>query len=361
MEQKKRKWTRRVRMTMPEIKQLSEWMQSYALEKRNVDFFSPSIDRWTSALQYLCDAFFRGTRKCDSTILEKNGNIPEALFIAINDPPEIVHLLTSRSAKERARYGGDCDKDLRTMVRDWKRHGKDHGCTDPFWGFADWFNIAFNLFAGGPIAEWLIMKASKPDTPLLDDLRVAVAKTPTRGYMLQFPRPYDVAVRYEDVPCGKRKQFGAGGITRGGPYLSELAVLAMSESRRDFRGGKVIFGEKSLPRCGKWASQWVKGYDPARCVLKFRGMELNFASAKKRWDTVRALVESAELDGAARLGNNWRSGWGTATGALHEFTRYIRPVKRPGGGGWYHLTEVPKPDVPTRRHSKFVSEVRKAR
>ena len=361
MEQKKRKWTRRVRMTMPEIKQLSEWMQNYALEKRNVDFFSPSVDRWMSALQYLCDAFFRGTRKCDSTILEKDGNIPEALFIAINDPPEIVHLLTSRSAKERARYGGDCDKDLRTMVRDWKRHGKDHGCTDPFWGFADWFNIAFNLFAGGPIAEWLIMKASKPDTPLLDDLRVAVAKTPTRGYMLQFPKPYDVAVRREDVPRGKRKQFGAGGITRGGPYLSELAVLAISESRRDFHGGKVIFGEKSLPRCGKWASQWVKGYDPARCVLKFRGMELNFASAKKRWETVKALVESAELDGAARLGHDWRSGWGTATGVMHEFSRYIRPVKRPDGGGWYHLDGVPKPDVPTRRHSKFVSEVRKAR
>lgn len=211
------------------------------------------------------------------------------------------------------------------------------------------------------MAEWLIMTASKPDSPLLDDLRVAVAKTPTRGYMFQFPAPFDVVVRREDAPSGKRKQFGAGGVSRGGPYLSELAALAKRESGHDFSAHGMVFGEKPLPRCGKWASQWVTDYDPAQRSLKFRGMELSFASAKKRWATVMALVESSELDGAVRLGHSWRSGWGTATGATYEFSRHIRPVKRPGGGGWYHLASVPKRDVPTRRRSKFVSEGRKAR
>ena len=360
MEQKKQRRTRRSRMTMPEIKQLPEWMQDYAQKKREVDFCMASLDRWTCALLYLGEAFFKATEKGDSTILEKDGNIPEALFIAINDPPEIIRRLTDGS-KGWSSYGGDRDKDMRTFADDLRRNGKDFGCTDPFRGYTDWFNVAFSLFAGGYMASWLIMTASKPDSPLLDDLRVAVAKIPTRGYMFQFPAPFDVVVRREDVPPEKRSQFGAGGVSRGGPYLCELAALAVSESRHGFDSIGVIYGEKPLPRCGKWASQWVSDYDPLRRSLKFRGMELNFASAKKRWATVKALVESAELDGAARLGNNWRSGWGTTTGTVYEFTRYIRPVKRPGGGGWYHLTEVPKPEAPTRRHSKFISEGRKAR
>ena len=360
MEQKKQRRTRRSRMTMPEIKQLPEWMQDYALKKREVDFCMASLDRWTCALLYLGEAFFKATEKGDSTILEKDGNIPEALFIVINDPPEIVRLLTEKS-RGWTSYGGDRKKDMLSLVDDLRRNGKAYGCTDPFRGFADWFNIAFNLFAGGYIAEWLIMKAAKHDCPLLDDLRVAVAKTPTQGYMFQFPNPYDVVVQREDVPPEQRNQFGAGGVSRGGPYLCELAALAKRESGHDFSEYGIIFGEKPQTRCGKWASQWVTDYDPLRCSLKFRGMELNFASAKKRWETVKALVESAELDGAARLGHDWRSGWGTATGVMHEFSRYIRPVKRPDGGGWYHLDGVPKPDVPTRRQSKFVSEGRKAR
>lgn len=192
---------------------------------------------------------------------------------------------------------------------------------------ADWLNDCF-FMAGEDLAKWLQIAALPDYAATVADLRKQIAN----NYGI-FPAPFDVG-----------ELAGVKMPVLTSDILEKLRYIARDLSRRksagtlqespaeNVAGGKPDAGGRVA---GKWAiAHGVKGYNGGR--FEFGGEIITRDEKQgKRWGVFAAVIESAEADGAAFLGN-WRGVFSGAEGVYKYFSRYIHPVQE-RGAGWYRI------------------------
>lgn len=340
----------------PQWAHLPVWLREYASRMRcsNVDLLRKPLDFWYGAHNFLSNKFAKAYERGDGNLL-KDPAVTEALSVLMEEPRELARKFFYRYTESPKLYGGDYDGDLKRITDDWRVH---FGGDDPFTGYADWFNLMFEL-VGEPMALWILQpKALDTTSPIFASLKADISKGDFWEGAPTFPNPYGVERLRECVPVKEQKVFGAGFVTCTHPALRQLLQVARAES------GFRLHGKGSAPtpdsdhRVGDYASKLVTDYDFTARTFKFKGVELDFSRSKERWADAQAVIESAETDGAARLDGKWRGKWQTATGVMRDFSRHIRPVRRKEGG-WFHLEAVAKAEAPTRIRCKRFSQSRR--
>ena len=203
----------------------------------------------------------------------------------------------------------------------------DTGKTEPARVCADWLNDCF-FMAGEDLAKWLQIAVLPDYAEAVADIRKQIAN----NYGV-FPAPFDTVER-----AGVKMPIFRSEI------LERLVYIARDLSRRksagtlqaspaeNVAGGKPDAGGRVA---GKWAvAHGVKGYNGGR--FEFGGEIITRDEKQgKRWEVFAAVIESAEADGAAFLGN-WRGVFSGAVGTYKFFARHIHPVKD-RGAGWYRI------------------------
>ena len=328
------------------------WLAAYQSKFPNLDFSRYSLDRIMCIRDYLIRRFNEAASRKDGDLLS-DPDVADALWLIYDEPTHFVPAMFEWRRRQ-ARYGGDFEHDfeiIKSSLACWLFNGRN--CE----AMACWFNLIFH-YVGSAIARWITCTSKLDASPLFATLKNRIASLPITSEGPQFPEQYGMKESLDDLKIepSLSKQltdlYGVGGVKCVDPALGQLLLLARSESSRP-KPDVHTEGESSQAAeemVGEWASQWVSDYDPIHCTLKFLDVPLDFSRSPKRWEDVKAVVESKERDGAVRLGD-WMGRWQTASGPVRHFSRCIR---QPDGAasGWYHLTDKPRPESPTRQKCK---------
>lgn len=334
---------------------LPPWLREYARRHPDVNYYRHSLDLWRAALMFLHEEFVAAHKRGDGNLL-KNPQIASALHVLMDEPRELAIKFFYKYPPERRSYGGDYEKDFERITVEW--YGLFEG-KDWFGAYADWFNEMFK-FAGEPIATWVVFNKTLDSSPIFAEIKKEVSRTEFQNGAPQFPDPYGVARTKEEVKEESRGIFGAGWVRCVHPAFRQLLQLAWIESGFRNEREQAHWTPGVQHNVGGWAKQWIDDYDPEHMTLKFKRVELNFQGMDKRWEHVQMVVESEATDGSVQLGNGWRGFWNSASGPIRDFSRCIRPVKKPDGVGWFHLTGDPLPEVATRGRQKWIAQKKKA-
>ena len=328
------------------------WLAAYQCRFPNLDFSRYSLDRIMCIREYLIWRFREAARLKDEDLLS-DPDVADAIWLIYDEPTRFVPAMF-QWRRRKARYGGDFEADFQRIKKDLEcLFFKGHNCE----AMARWFNLIF-YFVGSAIASWVACTNKLDTSPLFAALKNRIASLPITSEGPQFPEPYGMKESLDDlkVEPDLSKQlldlYGVGGVKCVDPALGQLVLLARGECSRP-RPDVRTEGESpqtAEDEVGEWASQWVSDYDPVHCTLKFLDIPLDFSRSPRRWEHVKAVVESKERDGAVRLGD-WMGRWQTASGPVRYFSRCIRQPDR-AESGWYHLTDTPRPESPTRQKCK---------
>lgn len=317
------------------------WLAAYQGQFPDLDFSRYSLDRIMCIRDFLMRRFNEAADRNDGDLLS-DPDVANAIWLMYDEPTRFVRAMFEWRDRP-VRYGGDFERDLKVI--------KDDLFSDYYEGpnceaMPRWFNLIF-WFIGSAIARWLTCTNKLDTSPLFATLKNRIATLPLmdEGDGMLFPEPYGVEHPVDKyTPPEAYDLYGFCGVKCVDPALGQLVLLARGESSRP---------KRDIPaqgRIGRWASQFVSEYDPVHFKLKFLNTPIDFSRSPRRWEHVQAVVESEEPDGAVRLGD-WMGRWQTASDPVRNFSRCIRRVDR-AESGWYHLTDKPRPEAPTRQKCK---------
>ena len=319
------------------------WMEEYAVRCPNVDISLKPLDFWLGARDFLASSFARAYEANDGDLLKDPG-ISEALCVLMEEPRALCRKFFYRYTESPSLYGGDYDGDLKRIVGDWRLH---FGDPDPFNGYADWFNLMFQL-VGESMVPWILQSKKLDASPVFASLKMDISKCDLWEGMPVFPDPFGVERQRSDVSPEELKVFGAGFVTCTHPALRQLLQVAWMECGRRLHGR-----DDHCP--GEWAGKWIREYSPEQQSFVFKDVKYDFSLAPERWKVAQKLIESKNEKGFVFLGNKWRGGWNDKESPAYKFSRYICPPRQEDGNlgpGFFHLMDEPIDGTRSRKSGK---------